>query len=300
MAKRSSSAISEQSDCRSFWAFFFEFQQNSKIATRIAKARPQRRTTNTPPMLSTPNLFGYLKNRTSVAKQKGGSKKEFWTQISTMREYKEPSLSTHPRHLLSTLYSFHLDYKFLPCFSTIYHRGAVLFPSLVDLELLMKFYLSTEIPLAKPHHNLTEKKMNKRAGVKKRRIGKENENRESLLGKSVWDMLPIYYYFYYYVQHLLLLIKEEKVRLSFLLCHSKVTFRIKANKVISKIDKTWLMNRFVFPFLTLFPYLYYPIILYYFYRWDNEKNKEKFDYRWFSSFKYLPPIWVRLQSLWTA
>jgi len=34
---------------RSLWAFFFEFQQNSNIATRIARARPQSSTTNTPP-----------------------------------------------------------------------------------------------------------------------------------------------------------------------------------------------------------------------------------------------------------
>lgn len=34
---------------RSVWAFFFEFQQNSKMATNIANANPQRRTTKTPP-----------------------------------------------------------------------------------------------------------------------------------------------------------------------------------------------------------------------------------------------------------
>lgn len=49
MANRSSSAISEHNDCRSVWAFFFEFQQNSKIATKIASARPHSSTTNTPP-----------------------------------------------------------------------------------------------------------------------------------------------------------------------------------------------------------------------------------------------------------
>lgn len=31
------------------WAFFFEFQQNSRTATRMARARPQTSTTKTPP-----------------------------------------------------------------------------------------------------------------------------------------------------------------------------------------------------------------------------------------------------------
>lgn len=48
-ANRNSSAISEQIDCRSACAFFFEFQQNSKIATNIASANPHIKTTNTPP-----------------------------------------------------------------------------------------------------------------------------------------------------------------------------------------------------------------------------------------------------------
>lgn len=34
---------------RSVWAFFFEFQQNSKMATNMASARPHSKTTNTPP-----------------------------------------------------------------------------------------------------------------------------------------------------------------------------------------------------------------------------------------------------------
>lgn len=34
----------------SCWAFLFEFQQNSKIATTMAIAKPHRSTTNTPPV----------------------------------------------------------------------------------------------------------------------------------------------------------------------------------------------------------------------------------------------------------
>lgn len=41
----------------SVWAFFFEFQQNSNIATTIAIARPQSSTTKTPPMFLTPKEF---------------------------------------------------------------------------------------------------------------------------------------------------------------------------------------------------------------------------------------------------
>lgn len=48
-AKRNSSAISEHNDWRSVCAFFFEFQQNSNIATKIANAKPHNNTTNTPP-----------------------------------------------------------------------------------------------------------------------------------------------------------------------------------------------------------------------------------------------------------
>jgi len=36
------------------WAFFLEFQQNSRIATRIASARPQSSTTKTPPEMTKP------------------------------------------------------------------------------------------------------------------------------------------------------------------------------------------------------------------------------------------------------
>lgn len=38
----------------SVWAFFLEFQQNSRIATRIASARPQSSTTKTPPGMTRP------------------------------------------------------------------------------------------------------------------------------------------------------------------------------------------------------------------------------------------------------
>ena len=53
IAKRNSSAISLQRLCLSFIAFFREFQQNSRIATIIASAKPQRRTTKTPPIFWT-------------------------------------------------------------------------------------------------------------------------------------------------------------------------------------------------------------------------------------------------------
>lgn len=66
-AKHNSSVISKhrdcacgfgeaQSDCRAFLLL----QQNSKIATMMATASPQSRTTNTPPMLSTSKAFALL------------------------------------------------------------------------------------------------------------------------------------------------------------------------------------------------------------------------------------------------
>lgn len=43
--------ISLHNDCRPCAAFFFEFQQNSNIATKMASANPHNKTTKTPPAL---------------------------------------------------------------------------------------------------------------------------------------------------------------------------------------------------------------------------------------------------------
>ena len=53
IANLSSSAISEHKLWWSIWEFFREFQQNSKMATIIATAKPQSKTTKTPPMFFT-------------------------------------------------------------------------------------------------------------------------------------------------------------------------------------------------------------------------------------------------------
>ena len=43
----------------SLWAFFREFQQNSRTATMIARLSPQSSTTNTPPMFFTLRGFAF-------------------------------------------------------------------------------------------------------------------------------------------------------------------------------------------------------------------------------------------------
>ena len=53
MANLNSSAISEHRLCLSFMAFLRLFQQNSSMATMMARARPHSSTTNTPPMFCT-------------------------------------------------------------------------------------------------------------------------------------------------------------------------------------------------------------------------------------------------------
>lgn len=58
---------------RSVRAFFLEFQQNSSIATMIARARPHKSTTNTPP--GRKFWFNFLCNHSSQNHAREGETK---------------------------------------------------------------------------------------------------------------------------------------------------------------------------------------------------------------------------------